>query len=288
MYKLLCYNDDCILDTSTNTVVFKSEKEYTRYEDWARVYIKENNLLVQDKIAEVNHNKGLPVYTSGPNNTSVESLYNEKGHLFSKKVFYDKECIEEHKFTLNPNLPKNAELSVYRSTYYEAGEKVRENIYFPNGNPQQRVMKYSTEEGNFITTMLYHANGMVYIRVKYRNNKLYSYTKYNVIGNKTQTIKYHKNGKLKESITYFASNGNLHSEIELASYKFNSKGIDYLEYYNNKGKRASGRLTSNYEMDGEWNFYHLNGLPESKYMFDKGEIVEGKIYHEDGNLIAEI
>jgi len=288
MYKLCSFNDDCVVDTRTNTAIFKSEEEYTKYEDWARVYIKYNNSLIADKKAALRHNRGLPHISKNEEENRVEELYHHSGQLFEKKVFDGEILLEEHRFVIEPKAKKNADTRLYKSSFYTKGELSRENTYFPNGNIQKRVLNYKTGQIKNSSVMNYAEEGHLYMRLKYKNDKLKNYIKYNKVGNKILEIDYDDKGKLIESNTYYASEGSLQSERSLATYTFRDNCIDYIELYNSGNVRAEGKFNLDFLMDGEWKFYHSNRLLESEYIFNNGGVKSGKIYHEDGSLIAAV
>jgi len=68
MYKLFSYNDDCVLEIKSNTVVYPEDKKYQEFLKWKEKYSDEYNFLVTKKKAFLKHNKGVPTVTEEEGN----------------------------------------------------------------------------------------------------------------------------------------------------------------------------------------------------------------------------
>ena len=79
-YKATLYNE-CVIDTTTNTVIFPHSSKWKEFEEWKKENKMKFYLMMEEKTKINNFNGGLPHIT--PNG---ETLYNEDGELISSKV----------------------------------------------------------------------------------------------------------------------------------------------------------------------------------------------------------
>ena len=88
MYRRLMYNDDCILDTTTNTVIFNFEDDWNKYLDWKS---KAQNWS-KDK-QDFNKRKNILLWNGGlPHNVKDFKLFNNCISLL--KIFMSSDKLE--------------------------------------------------------------------------------------------------------------------------------------------------------------------------------------------------
>ena len=56
----------------------------------------------------------------------------------------------------------------------------------------------------------------------------------------------------------------------------------YAEYRINGTNVSSGLMVDN-EMDGKWTFWYHNGQKECEVICKNGELIDGKVWDDDGN-----
>ena len=59
-------------------------------------------------------------------------------------------------------------------------------------------------------------------------------------------------------------------------------GGKYAEYRVKGTKVSSGLMVDN-EMDGKWTFWYHNGQKECEVICKNGELIDGKVWDDDGN-----
>ena len=76
-YQKFWYNDDCILDTKYNVVLYENDTEWERYENWKSKYPNLENQIQKEKEALLKGNKGQPTIVNG-----VARYYHENGKIY--------------------------------------------------------------------------------------------------------------------------------------------------------------------------------------------------------------
>jgi len=132
MYKLFSYNDDCVLEIKSNTVVYPEDKKYQEFLKWKEKYSDEYNFLVTKKKAFLKHNKGVPTVTEEEGRT-IKCKYHWNGQLHLKEIFEDDEKVEEHLYSINESEYTDIPSFIWRSNYFKKGKLVREVNFHPNG-----------------------------------------------------------------------------------------------------------------------------------------------------------
>lgn len=254
MYKYTLFNDNCILHTETNTIIYKDEEGWESFLQW-KLDNKSNHLkILEDRENTLKWNGGYPKVIDGKT-----YHHNEKGRL----MYIDGEDYVE---------------------YYHKNDILLKKDIFKN-NIKYETIEYSENEVPWKITN----HKLAYVKqIDTETNKLVRYTKlrgeleYDIIykdGFVLNTITYRDKEILKE--THYFPNSN--------KLKSNKKKIDngffYKEYYITGIIRSEGTLDEDKKMDGEWKFYHHNGVLESKNQFTKGNLVgKSYLYNESGKL----
>jgi len=105
---------------------------------------------------------------------------------------------------------------------------------------------------------------------------------------------YYSNGSTKETLIYkmgilngksmkFYPNGKV---LEDKFYKNDKLNGEYVEYYIQGKTRAQGVMTDD-KMEGKWTFWHHNGQKECEFHCTGGNLVNGKVWDDDGNIKEE-
>ena len=106
---------------------------------------------------------------------------------------------------------------------------------------------------------------------------------------------YYSNGSTKETFIYkmgvlngkalkYYPNGQILSD---KSYKSDKLSGEYIEYYMQGRSRSQGVMVED-EMDGKWKFWHHNGQMECELECHHGEIIESKVWDDEGNIKEEL
>ena len=70
-------------------------------------------------------------------------------------------------------------------------------------------------------------------------------------------------------------------------YKDDKLSGDYIEHYIQGRTRTKGLMIDG-EMDGKWAFWHHNGQKECEVVCKNGELVDGTVWDDDGNVKVSI
>ena len=272
MYRKLLYNDNCILNTISNTVIFDFNDEWKIYLEWANSNIK----LVNEDIVKKNNtllwNGGVPDIK---NNKKLE--YNQDGILIKEEgedeVLYYRD---------------NTDNTIYKREYKENNEIVLEESYSENETLYKEIdyKKNISKKYNSNTGHLEHysrVRGDITYNAYYNSGTLY----------KSDLIKNEIPLRIKEM---YPSSKQIKSKLKHISnsirfFPFPRKDLDvweFTEYWISGIVRSSGELVNN-KMNGVWEYYHHNGMLESKHTFKDGEFIgDSFIYYENGELIKHI
>jgi len=253
------YNDNCILDISTNTVIFDFDNEWDIYLDWKSKNQESDTL-------DFNKRKNTLLWNSGLSyiENDTESFYDDNGILFKKidnntTTYYNKDGIYKVELTEN-NLLVKAE-------YYSGSDQ----ILFKEIDYKLNVEKiFSSETGN----ILYYKK--IKGKLEYEVHYYQDNTRFKSI------LK--KSNKLLKLTQYYNTN--------VISKKLSYIGNDMYRcstYYISGKLRGAGVVSENDKMQGEWIFYHHNTNIESTHEFKNSKFIgKSSLFYEDGNLYREI
>ncbi len=264
MYKKLLYNDNCILNTLTNTVIFDFNDEWKKYLEWKSSNIEEIRKETILKNNTLLWNGGAP-HTK--NNKKL--FYSTDGVLIKEQI---ENQISYYRGANNK--------TVYKREYIENDEVVLERSYSENGTVYKEIdyKKDISKKYDTTTGILQHYNivrGDITYNAYYNSGTLY---KSDLIKNKItlrtkEMYPSSKQIKLKNTFTFHYS-------------PFPS--MEITEYWKSGIVRSSGELVNN-KMNGIWEYYHHNGMLESKHTFKDGKFIgDSFIYYENGELVKHI
>jgi antitoxin component YwqK of YwqJK toxin-antitoxin module len=305
MYRKLLYNNDCILNISTNTVIFNFEEDWKLYLEWGNSNIEEIKKDILLKKNTLLWNGGLPqkeITETG----YISTLYNKVGDIQKRTTVYDDTTTTE---------VFHSNSSVRIKIEWLSTNIIKASTYYLNGNILTDMV--SPHDGNYITETHYDPDG---IKTKSITKDINLNTKlvkvFNEHGN-LLTLTNYKNGILDGVHQSFDKDGNLvkecsyytNNKIQLIKYKYiyhnSPNGVVLSESYNKRSDgnydvvdyfhgteliRAKGiqKFKSvelkNGTMLGTWTFYHSSGTKESEHTFLKGKIMTSTIYYEDNTL----
>lgn len=257
MYKYTLFNDNCILHTETNTIIYKDEEGWESFLQW-KLDNESNHLqILEDRENTLKWNGGYPKVIDGKT-----YHHNEEGRL----MYIDGEDYTE---------------------YYHKNDILLKKDIFKN-NIKYETIEYSENEVPWKFTN----HELSYIKqIDTETNKLIRYTKlrgeleYVIIYKDDfvlNTTTYRDEDILKET-RYFANSNKLKS-----IKKKIDNGFFYKEYYINGNVRSKGEISLESEMIGEWNFFHQNGNKESQYVFDAGTPISSIFYNERGEIYKSL
>ena len=256
MYKRLLYNDNCILNTTKNTVIFDFNTEWNIYLDW-KLNNKEED--VRDEIEKKNillWNGGNPHIEN-----DIESFYYKSGCLikrieknktiyFSNSKIYKEEISKDNKIISEKNYSENEIL--YKEVDYI--QKTFKEYEIDTGF----INCYKKTRGEF-TYETYYKDSILYKCVLIKNNIIL---------------------RVKEM---YPSSKQIKSKL-----KRDFDVWEFTEYWISGILRSSGELVNN-KINGVWEYYHHNGMLESKHTFKDGKFIgDSFIYYENGELIKHI
>ena len=76
-YRKFLYNDDCILDTKYNVVLYENDKGWEKYEKWKSKYSDLENEIQKEKEALLKWNGGKPTKVNG-----ITRYYHKNGKIY--------------------------------------------------------------------------------------------------------------------------------------------------------------------------------------------------------------
>ena len=286
MYRKLLYNNDCILNILTNTVIFNFEEDWKLYLDWEADNIEE----VEEDLLKKNNillwNGGAPKVE--PTETGILStLYDKSGNLVKKIDVSDgittTEIFHSNGFASSLVRSTNKRI-IYSSTYSlygnimnevsisEEDDSKVETQYHENTKPNTTAIRsFHSQDG---IKLFYDINGEV-IKKEEPNKISYLYngniTKVEILENntiistehyseKTQVLYKRDDHKLKIFIKFNTITG------EIVWYKRNKADFEYEVYYDNQIKIKTILKKSN------------KLLKFIKY-FDGMDSIDKKLYH---------
>ena len=112
----------------------------------------------------------------------------------------------------------------------------------------------------------------------YKNGELKEEIKWDDEKNKVHDINY-SNGKMDGNVTFWYRNGKVKTS---KIYKDGRVAGKYAEYRITGTDVSSGLMVDN-EMDGKWTFWYHNGQKECEVTCKNGELIDGKVWDDDGN-----
>ena len=186
---------------------------------------------------------------------------------------------------------------------YEDDKKIDKWIYFNDKGEIRKEEKY--QNGEIQEKKEWHPNGNEWKKYKYKDGKLNgkcieyykngekSSIQYWLSGKKdSDWIYYYDNGKVKETFMYdmdiihgkrekYFYSGQIHMR---RNYKNGVMEGLYEEWRMRglKKNRSRGKM-KNGEMDGKWTYWHPNGHKECEVVCKNGELIDGKVWDDDGN-----
>ena len=154
MFKKLLFTDNCVLNTSTNTVIFDFEDQWKEYLDWKENNPVEANKINLDKQAELNWNQGA-VHKNG----TEHRVFHKSGHLFDyKKYNVEGSLVIHNKYFYNGNpmytFRKRGYVTI-EEIFVDTGGKgstITSKIY-KNNDKERKVLKYYTAPNTIQTSV---------------------------------------------------------------------------------------------------------------------------------------
>lgn len=193
MYRRVLYQDDCILDTQRNKLIFQDEYEWSSYLEWIDNYplldnedkVQRDNLLswnqgqphIENNLHTYYSEEGDKLYTDEVeetfviartiynNNTPVEKLlFNAEGETVKKTIFHtDKQLPSLEEFFDKGNLIRSCKFDllgkpIQSKEYNESGELILESYYYAHTD----IPKYELEkkDNNYIRKEYYPFGGL--------------------------------------------------------------------------------------------------------------------------------
>lgn len=294
MYRKLLYNDNCIYNEKTHTVIYSFDSDWDEYIKWKKLNSDSEIRIALERKAKLKWNQGAP-QTSKTNKTAhgkLQSYYHTNGNLLKeeyttsenqtyliKTYFAEKSGdllatqkeytnlgnwqMKEGKLTLFPADIKSETryyhepyLLSYKRETLEKSKQIIENEYSIHGY----LSSTKITKGNLV------------LKVQYNQSKL------------PTTKELYKNDKLVFLKKYFDN-----TKIKYYTKKYKDTYVQYNEYYINSSLRTEGMLTKNYHLpNDEWTYYHITNEVEGVHQFDKGKLIKSRINMEDGTFIKEV
>lgn len=247
-YQKFWYNDDCILDTKYKVVLYETDTEWKRYENWKSKYPHLENQIQKEKEALLKWNKGQPIEVDG-----VTEYYHQNGNLYKRE--YDDTKLEYNiDGILVKKIDKKSEIQYSSEFPYDV-------IYRLSKKNNLIIEDYIEGENNYKSIL--QKNNIKIITKKHFG--------------KTLEKKIYVDNYLIKHTKYYTNTNSIATQI----YK-----NYYTEYFTNKKLRAEGHLIND-KPDGYWKFYHINGELESEHWFNDGRFESksrSSIYFENAEL----
>ena len=315
MYRKLLYNNDCVLNILTNTVIFNFEEDWKLYLEWGNsnidavrkdILIKNNKLLwnggaPKEEITETGYISTLSdkvgnvvKRTTVSDDTTTTEVFHSDSIIPAKILNWCSTniinaCTYHLNGVLMNKLISSHDGNCITETYYDDNGIITKSIT-EDINLKTKLLKVFNEHGNLFTLTNYKNGILNGVHQSFDEDgkleKEYSY----YTNNKTQSIKY-------KHIYHNIPNGVVLSE----SYDERSDGnYDVVDYFHGteliraKGIqkfRGSDTDLQNGIMLGKWVFYHSSGTKESEHIFLIGnnklinnKLITSTIYYEDNTL----
>jgi|TARA_B110000902_G_scaffold98462_1_gene116471 antitoxin component YwqK of YwqJK toxin-antitoxin module len=315
MYRKLLYNNDCVLNILTNTVIFNFEEDWKEYLEWGNsnieavrkdILIKNNKLLwnggsPKEEITETGYISTLSdkvgnvvKRTTVSDDTTTTEVFHSDSIIPAKILNWCSTniinaCTYHLNGVLMNKLISSHDGNCITETYYDDNGIITKSIT-EDINLKTKLLKVFNEHGNLFTLTNYKNGILNGVHQSFDEDgkleKEYSY----YTNNKTQSIKY-------KHIYHNIPNGVVLSE----SYDKRSDGnYDVVDYFHGteliraKGIqkfRGSDTDLQNGIMLGKWVFYHSSGTKESEHIFLIGnnklinnKLITSTIYYEDNTL----
>ncbi len=218
MFKKLLFNDNCILDTDTNTVILDVDPNWHLYNTWLKKNPYENLQLIKQKQAELNWNQGQPIKYK-----NTELKYNREGQLYYKKVFdFNGNLVTRKEYFTNGAL---------HSTLYRRGYLTVENKYTQRGETSELYLKEFKKSNKVIKSIKYFNNSKQVHRL-IKNN---SYTEYYENGTMRSNGNLDLNLKMNGIWNFYSRDGIIESTH---SFK-NGKLVNHSVLYNQLGIKSN-------------------------------------------------
>ena len=315
MYRKLLYNNDCVVNILTNTVIFNFEEDWKEYLEWGNsnieavrkdILIKNNKLLwnggaPKEEITETGYISTLSdkvgnvvKRTTVSDDTTTTEVFHSDSIIPAKILNWCSTniinaCTYHLNGVLMNKLISSHDGNCITETYYDDNGIITKSIT-EDINLKTKLLKVFNEHGNLFTLTNYKNGILNGVHQSFDEDgkleKEYSY----YTNNKTQSIKY-------KHIYHNIPNGVVLSE----SYDERSDGnYDVVDYFHGteliraKGIqkfRGSDTDLQNGIMLGKWVFYHSSGTKESEHIFLIGnnklinnKLITSTIYYEDNTL----
>jgi antitoxin component YwqK of YwqJK toxin-antitoxin module len=145
LFKKLLFNDNCILDTDSNSVIFDFEDKWKRYLQWQIDNPQKENSLNSEKLAELNWNQGA-VHKNG----TEHKVFHKSGYIFDyKKYSIEGTLIVHNKYFYNGNVMSTYRKRGYleiKEVYIDAGNKgaMLSSKLFVNNGTERKAINYYT------------------------------------------------------------------------------------------------------------------------------------------------
>jgi hypothetical protein len=282
MYRLLPYNDDCVLDIETNTLLFENDKEYKDFLVWKENSKEEYDLEVLKKESLLRHNNGEPHELILKTKT-IKSTYAPNGQLVLKETYKEGVLVESEAYTVTGEPYTRVESKIWERVKYKDSKPSEIINYHTNGNKLRETL-LSEYKGRYYKSISNHKESGAATEIHYYvsddgvDYELEKHTTLNDIGNRISEVWY-EDEYVKSSINYYAE---LEDGLVQSTYQHNKSDVDYVEYYTSKQMRAKGKFNLTSTMIGKWSFFHSNSIKESEIWLKDGVVVKAYTYHEDG------
>lgn len=264
MYRKLLYNDDCILNTISNTVIFDFEEDWKLYLEWGNSNIEEVRKDVLLKKNKLLWNGGIPKEETTETGY-ISTLCDTVGNIVKRTIISDDTTTTEifhssgklrTKITWKKNNTKhiiNINGKIRTEISCKGADIIKASLYYLNGTLLNDMI--SSHDGNCITKTYYDTAGILMklitenIKVKTKLVKVF-----NEHGN-LFTLTNYRNGMLNGLHQSFDNDGKL---IKECLYDTDNK----IKYKNIYHSIPSGNLLSiSYKKtnDGTYdviNFFH--------------------------------
>lgn len=257
MYKYTLYNDDCIVDTTKNLLIYKGESKWNEFESWKKNNPNEHQSILIEKEKILRWNGGYPLIVDG-----CEYYYDVSGSLLEVRCedfveyYDDDEVLYKRVLGTIDNRLKTIEINKDNQIWRTTNHTISHTIQYDT--VADVINNTTMHRGNFVQKITYQ-NGNPSYSTLFKEKSLLKETKYFDYTNKVRSV-----------------------------LKRNNNCFQYHEYYLDTNIRARGTLNLKKEMHGKWEFYHQNGFIESKYFFENGLAQSVKLYNERGELYKEI
>ena len=247
MYKKLLYNNNCILDTKSNKVIFSDFKRYNDYLEWKDTNPESERELTESKEIELRWNLGAPhknkdsegneilthYYPTGTphkieqidtSGGKITSLYNKENKIISKTTtagnIIDQEIFDSFGRVIEVNKYDKGELILLQLNDYdkrlkicnEKGVRTLEIDYYDHELKKEHISK--TKRGNAIIFNEYFRNGRLRSvgKIDQQNQMTGAWRFYYQNGNLASSHKFN-NGRLVKKSTLYYEDGSLNFEI---------------------------------------------------------------------------